>query len=328
MRIGQLLVERGWVTREALADAVAALAASGTRLCSLLVERGAVAFDDASRALGEQHGSAAVMQRHLERRDRSVESLLPARVARNLVAIPIGRLGSGTLIVCVRDPARSTLAALTGALGAEPVIAVAPARWVERLVGRVYAPRDSVDIPMEIEEEPAPPSPPTPAKPRPLSVVVPKLATAERDSLDATLAAFHDIDDAEWLFDVAMAYVARRWRSALLLGLRDKRAVGVRGHGVAPNAVRTFVIEIGEAAIVEQARAERRIIDEVPEVPGSEHGELVAVLGLFPVVAPIGSGERASHVLAVGDPLDGDRESAVVDLGLISEAMTEALARM
>jgi hypothetical protein len=325
MRIGQLLLERGWVTREALAAAVAALPASGMRLCSLLIEHGAVAFDDASRALGDQHGSAAVMQRHLEGRDRSVEALLPARVARNLVAIPIGRLGSGALIVCVRDPARSTLAALTGALGAEPVIAVAPAKWVERLVARVYAPRDSVDIPIEVDEEPPAPAP-DPPKSRPLSVVVPKLATVARDSLDATLAAFRDIDDAEWLFDVAMEYVARRWRSALLLGLREKRAIGVRGHGIAATAVRTFVIEIAEVAVVERARTERRIIEEVPDVPGSEHGELVAVLGLFPVVAPIG--ERATHVLAVGDPVDGDRESAIVDLGLLTDAMTEALARM
>jgi hypothetical protein len=325
MRIGQLLVERGWVRREAIAEALAALPASGTRLCSLLIERGAVAFDDASRALGEQHASAAVMERHLERRDRSVEALLPARIARNLVAIPIGRLGSGALIVCVRDPARSTLAALTGVLGGEPVIAVAPARWVERLVAQVYAPRDSVDIPIDVEETPPPPAP---VKSRPLSIVVPRVAGGARDSLDATLAAFRDIDDAAWLFDVAMAYVAKRWRSALLLELRDKRAVGVRGHGVSATAVRTFVIELAEVALVERARAERRLVDEVPETPGGEHGELVAVLGLWPVAAPLGSGDRTTHVLVVGDPLEGDREDASVDLGLLSEAMSEALARM
>jgi hypothetical protein len=86
------------------------------------------------------------------------------------------------------------------------------------------------------------------------------------------------------------------------------------------------VIEIADAVMLEQARAERRIVDEVPEEKGSEHGELVAVLGLTPIIAPIG--ERASHVLAVGEPLDGDREGAVVDLGLLTEAMAEALARM
>ena len=328
MRIGQLLIERGWVTRDVLADAIAALPASGMRLCSLLIERGALSFDDASRALGEQHGSACVMQRHVEGRDRTVEALLPARVARNLVAIPIGRLGNGALIVCVRDPARSTLATLTDVLGAAPVIAVAPARWIEPLVARVYAPRDSIDIPIEVDE-PVEQLPAPPPKSRALSVAIPKLAATAagpRDSLDDTLAAFRDIDDIEWLFDVAMTYVATRWRSAVLLGLKEKRAVGLRGHGISPTAVRTLVLEIAEAAVVDRARAERRIVDVVPDEPGSEHGELIAVLGLYPVAAPIG--ERVSHVLAVGEPVDGDRESALVDLGLLTEAMTESLARM
>ena len=326
MRIGQLLIERGWASRDAIAEAVAALPASHTRLCSLLVERGVIAFDDASRALGEQHGSAAVMLRHLERRDPTVAALLPSRVARNLVAIPIGRLGTGALIVCVRDPARSTLATLTGVLGDAPVMAVAPARWVERLVAEVYAPRESVDIPIEVEVEAAPKPAPT-LKPRPMSVMIPVVRAAPaRDSLDGTLAAFRDIDDANWLFDVAMTYVATRWRAALLLALSDKRAIGVRGHGISANAVRTLVIEIADAVMLEQARAERRIVDEVPEEKGSEHGELVAVLGLTPIIAPIG--ERASHVLAVGEPLDGDREAALADLGLLTEAMAEALARM
>jgi hypothetical protein len=326
MRIGQLMLERGWVNREALTEALAVQPASGTRLCSLLIERGAIEFDDAARALGEQHGCAAVMKRHLEGRDRGVEAMLPSRVARNLVAIPIGRLGSGALIVCVRDPARSTLATLTGALGEAPVIAVAPARWVERLVARVYAPRDSVDIPFDDEETPPPPPPPPPkmSVPRTISVVVPKLAAAARDSLDGTLATFRDIDDVNWLFDVAMKYVATRWRSALLLALKEKRAIGVRGHGISATATRTFVIEIAEVAIVERARTERRLIEIVPDEPGSEHRELIAVVGLTPMVAPLG--ER--HVLAVGDPLDGDRESAAIDLGLLAEAMTEALARM
>ena len=324
MRIGQLLIERGWASREAIAEAVAAQPASHTRLCSLLVERGVLAFDDASRALGEQHGSAAVMLRHLERRDPTVAALLPSRVARNLVAIPIGRLGTGALIVCVRDPARSTLATLTSVLGDAPVMAVAPARWVERLVAEVYAPRESVDIPIEVDAEPVPAVTP---KPRAMSVMIPVVRAAPaRDSLDGTLAAFRDIDDANWLFDVAMTYVATRWRAALLLAMNDKRAIGVRGHGISANAVRTLVIEIADAAMLEQARSQRRIVDEVPEEKGSEHGELVAVLGLTPIIAPIG--ERASHVLAVGEPLDGDREGAVVDLGLLTEAMAEALARM
>jgi len=339
MRIGRLLLERGLVDRDALAAAVAAQPASRMRLCSLLIERGAVAFDDASRALGEQLGSAAVLLRHLEGRDPALAARLPASIARNLVAVPVGRLASGALIVCVRDPGPSALATLTRVLGEAPVMAVAPARHVERLVRAVY--RDEVDIPIDVDDDDVPidiaiaEERPRPKPPRTISVVVPKLQTAPapaRDSLDATLAAFRDIDDPEWLFDVAMKYVAARWRSSLLLGLNDKRAVGVRGHGerVTPRVVKTFVVEIAETAVLELARTQRRVIDEPPDELGAEHAELAAVLGAAPcpVVAPITAGERVTHVLAVTESLDGDREGALVDLGMLAEAMSEALARM
>jgi len=361
MRVGELLLQRGWVDWETLALAIGDHAASGMRLCSFLVERGALSFDQASRALGELHGSAAVLQRHLEGRDPELASLLPESAARKLVALPIGRLGNGSLIVCVRDPSPAVGAALARLLREQPVLAVAPAHRLERLVHEAYAPRElgaedleeamddepDIDVPIDVEE-PSPPAddfaidvempPATPAKPkkRAMSVVIPVMAAPppaaqKRDSLDATLVAFRDIDEPNWLFDVAMQYLEKHWTSSLLLAVNDKRAVGTRGHGarITPTVVRTCVVDVSDVALVQTARTEKRIVDETPSDPGPEHEMLARLLGkASPLAVPIVRGSTVSHVLLLGDPVGTDREDAMVDLGLLVESMGEALTRM
>jgi hypothetical protein len=366
MRVGELLLQRGWIEWEALALAIGDQSGSGMRLCSLLVRRGLIDFDQASRALGELHGSAAALRRHLEGRDESLADLLPDDVANELIALPIGRLANGTLIVCVRDPSPALQAKLSRILREEVVLAVAPALYIERLVGAIYAPREldseeleeaveqvsgefdlpiDVDEPLEltidIDEPVAKPrarrrsKPSKPPKKRALSVVVPTLVAAPpaatRDALDATLASLREIDDAEWLFDVASQYLAKTWTSSLLLALREKRAVGLRGHGarITATAIKTLVVDIADIALLELVRTKRQIlVDENPTEPGAEFEMLVKMLGTrSPIVLPLMRGDAVSHVLFLGDPIGKDREDALVDLGLLAEVMNEALAR-
>jgi hypothetical protein len=364
MRVGELLLERKWVSWEALVLAIGEQPASGMRMCSFLVERGVVTFDDAARALGEQHRCAAVLMRHLERRDPELAELLPEQVARRLVALPIGRNSSGAVIVCVRDPSHHALATLAKALGKPPVLAVAPARHLERLVHAAYAPREldpaeleeldnepepgvSVEIEVPIDAEPAADDVPidvdVPAaaesrpKHRAIPVVIPMVAAVstaprERDSLDATLASFRTIDEPDWLFDVAMPYIEKHWESSLLLTVRDQRAVGTRGHGsrITPTLVRTCVVNVAEVAILEQACAERRIVDEPPAEVGDEDELLTRLLAgdHTPIAAPIVHGDCVKFVLLVSEPVGAGREDALVDLGLLVEALGEALGRM
>jgi hypothetical protein len=338
------------------------------RLCSLLVKRGLLDFDQASRALGELHGSAAVLRRHLEGRDEGLVDMLPDEAAKQLVALPIGRLGNGALIVCVRDPSPALQAKLTRLLREEVVLAVAPAHYLERLVAAVYAPReldaddleeavdqvsDELDIPVEIEEpavdfsidieevvtRPRPRRTSKPSKPpkkRALSVVIPTMAAptgATRDALDATLSSFRQIDDLEWLFDVAMQYVSKHWNASLLLALKETRAVGVRGHGarITPSTVKTFVVDIAEVTLLQRARDERRIIaDALLTEPGAEHEVVDRALGArgTPTAAPLVRGDAVTHVLLLGEPTVKDRDDALVDLGLLVESMSDALARI
>jgi hypothetical protein len=356
-----LLLRHGWIDWETLALAIGDQPGTGMRLCSMLVSQGKVDFDQASRALGERLGTAAALRRHLERRDKSLASLLPAELARAHVALPIGRLGTGTLIICVRDPSDSLRATLARAAGEDVVLAVAPARYLERIVIDAYTQRSDAEIAVldaelveedgdddlgfevEVDEAPAAPiddlaidietTAPAAAN-RALPVAFKPVAAKppERDSLDATLAACKDIDEVDWLFDVTAPYLSAHRSSWLLLALRDQRAAGVRGNGkrLKPASVKTFVVTIDDAALVRLARDERRTIEEVPADPGAEHAEIVNALdtpGGF-AAAPLSSGSTVSHVLIVGDPIGTDREDALVDLGLLVETMSEALSRM
>jgi len=369
MRIGELLLEHEWVDWEALALAVMQQRESGLRLCSLLVARKILDFDQASLALAEQHGVAAALRRHIEGRDRSVAALLPAALARRIVGIPIGRPGSGKLIVCVRDPSLALREQISRATGESIVLAVAPARTLERLVEHVYA---DIDVPIDVElpahpearsesgplplgdfdidvdigsdfdldiehEEPEPDIPveiEPPDAPRPrsraLPVQVKRLDTqAARDCLDETIAAFPDIDDIEWLFDVLMGYVAKRWAASLLVALDERRAIGVRGHGqrLKPSTTRALILPLSEPSVVQLARDERRVIDETP----ADAGKRLAVTldnAATPTAVPISAGDAITHVLVVGDPLAGDHDATIRDLDVLAFALGEALARL
>lgn len=362
MRVGDVLLRHGWIDWETLALAIADQPGSGMRLCSLLVSRGTLDFDDASRALGEQLGTAAALRRHLEGRDVTLAARLPASLARARVALPIGRLRTGTLIVCVRDPSQALRATLARAAAEDIVLAVAPALYVERLVQGAYPPDaeiavldaelvddDDADDGMGFDVDVDAPAAPVPADDlaldiqttppmaanRALPVVIKRLATVRppaRDSLDATLAACKEIDEVDWLFDVTAVYLSAHFHSWLLVELRDQRAVGIRGHGkrLKPASIKTFVVTIDDAAIVRLARDERRTIDDVPPDPGAEHAEIVNALDApeRPVAAALSNGKAISHVLIVGDAIGADRDDALVDLGLLVETMTEALSRM
>ena len=138
MQIGQILVEQRWVEPAALARALAEQRHTGKRICSLLIARGLLDPDHASRALATQHNVAGALQRHLEHRDHAVAQLLPAPIARSCFALPIGRTRGNELIVCVRDPRPELHGVIAAAVGGPIVIAVAPASQLEQLIKQAY----------------------------------------------------------------------------------------------------------------------------------------------------------------------------------------------
>jgi hypothetical protein len=154
MRVGEILLANGWVDPTSLQRALAEQRHTGKRLCSLLIGRGLLDPDHASRALGEQHGVAAVLQRHLEHRDRALAMLLPGALARANFALPIGRSRTGELIVCVRDPRPEVHAAIQQAIGGKVIVAVSPASQLESLIDMTYDPVDDDEIDVDLTTGP------------------------------------------------------------------------------------------------------------------------------------------------------------------------------
>ncbi len=154
MRVGEVLLEHGWVDAVSLKRAVAEQRYAGKRLCSLLIARGLLEPDHAARALGEQLGVAAALQRHLEHRDPALAALLPAPLARAALALPIGRMRGGELVVCACDPSPAIRTALAGAIRGPFVLAVAPATQLEALIDLAYEPSASGEFDVDFSTGP------------------------------------------------------------------------------------------------------------------------------------------------------------------------------
>lgn len=157
MRIGELLLERSWVDQAGLDRAIAAQAGTNLRLCTLLVQRGLLDNDHAARALADQHGVPFALTRHLEQRDPLLAKLVPAALARQLCAVPIGRGKTGELVIAVRDPSEDVRSKLADACGLGVVVAVAPIGLLEKVVDLAYArlpsqPVRKVRAPSVVEE--------------------------------------------------------------------------------------------------------------------------------------------------------------------------------
>ncbi|MBM4108618.1 MAG: type II/IV secretion system protein [Phycisphaerae bacterium] len=102
MPLGQLLVQKGILTSEALDRAVAEEAASGERLDRVVLRLGLVSRQDLLHAMGEQF-HLAVVDLGATEVDAAVLALLPAKVAYKQRCVPIAR-ENGVLTVATSDP--------------------------------------------------------------------------------------------------------------------------------------------------------------------------------------------------------------------------------
>jgi hypothetical protein len=149
-RIGEILVRNGVVSEADVRDAIAVARQRRMRLASALVTLGRLSIDDASRALAEQHGVPAALEKHLSGRDLALADLLPQQLAWSLGALPLAvSRGNDALVVCTRDPVPSAITTLERATGRSVMLAVAVEIVLLPLIQDTYAVPEEVEVDLD-----------------------------------------------------------------------------------------------------------------------------------------------------------------------------------
>jgi len=339
MRIGELLLLKEKIDPWVLTNTLKEQARTRQRLVSLLISRAQLDPDEGALVLSEQVGYPAAMQRHLERRDAALLELMPPQLGSTWVVLPIGYARTGALIVVARDPTPILTAALEHIVRKSVILAVTPSVQLERLVRAAYGGSGT-------EEEPLPHSPPTLSdignvrledetpppirRGRTVSYMfegrpeLPVRAPQQIAPIDAMLAEVDRAITAGAVERLVMAYVAKRWRTALLLRIEGEDAVGVRGAGI--EAAERVRIPLGEPSLVAIAAGSLHTTQERPGT--ASQAELDSLLDhpATPAAAPVLVDGTVAGVLLVGDPVDGPPGS-LAELDRVVDALGAAYAR-
>ncbi len=102
VRLGELLVKNGMMTREQLADALRYQRESGGRLGSILIDQGYVTDDQIAKVLSQQYDVPFIDISQIEP-DPEVRGLVPLATAIRYQLLPIKKLGT-SITVAVTDP--------------------------------------------------------------------------------------------------------------------------------------------------------------------------------------------------------------------------------
>ena len=102
--VTDIIVERGFTSRERVAEAIRAARDAGVTPEQFLVDQGAITPEQRGRAVAERLG-LEFLDLSSHRIDMTAVNLLPADVAKRNELVPIGREGERTLVVAMADPA-------------------------------------------------------------------------------------------------------------------------------------------------------------------------------------------------------------------------------
>ncbi|HEX7299780.1 MAG TPA: ATPase, T2SS/T4P/T4SS family [Solirubrobacteraceae bacterium] len=150
--IGDIVVDLGYSSREAVEAAIAESRANGRRTGEVLVERGVLTPDQLARVVAERFGVD-----HLDlgvfKVDMTAANLLPASAAKRYGAVPVRVMNERTLLVAMIDPG-NVLAVDDISLmsGYEVRPAVAPEEDIAALIQRMNT-LDEMVVQDAIEEE-------------------------------------------------------------------------------------------------------------------------------------------------------------------------------
>jgi hypothetical protein len=144
-------------------------------------------------------------------------------------------------------------------------------------------------------------------------------------SIGAMSVGLEYTQSREGATDLVLAYVATKWRAGLVMAIRDKKAIGYRGHGVSMPEMVTVPLTI--PSTVQRAFETKFVSGEQPET-GAQDALVRALEGPSTLAAaPVLVGGVPVAVILVGDPIDGDANAAA-DLAMLAEALGTAYTRI
>ena len=153
--ITDVLVQLGYASPEQVEQAIEQARTASVPAEQLLVKQGALHSDHLARAIAERYGLDHLDFGHYQV-DMAAANLIAVSTARRHLAIPVGFLDSGTLLVAMADPANVlAIDDIQLASGFDCRVAVAAADDIESLIGRLGSLESAVadSISAEKEEE-------------------------------------------------------------------------------------------------------------------------------------------------------------------------------
>lgn len=135
--LGEVLLHRGVITADQLANAIVQQVGSGRKLGELLVELGLADEREITAALAAQMG-LPLADLSQSPPNAEVAALMPESLARSLNAIPISRSSDGTVVVACGDPKPGLAQELSDAMSVPVRLALASPREVTWAVDNSY----------------------------------------------------------------------------------------------------------------------------------------------------------------------------------------------
>lgn len=144
VRIGKILVDRGFVTEAQLQEALRRQKESGGRFGEILIEMGALTQDQLNWALGEQLG-IPYAELSTEMVDLEAAHALPEELLRRYQALPVLRVGD-ELTVALADPTnRQAVADIEALTSTKVTVAIASASSIARLLDLAFPPAKAAE---------------------------------------------------------------------------------------------------------------------------------------------------------------------------------------
>lgn len=145
-------------------------------------------------------------------------------------------------------------------------------------------------------------------------------------TIDATKLALEHAATRDAASDLAMSFIAGRWRTGAIVVIREATAIGYRGHGISDLAELHLPLRL--PSTIQRAIETKRLANSAPPSPAQD--QLVRVMKSTAITAvPVVVADNAIATIAVGESILGAADtSAAAELGQLAQALGGAYDRI